>query len=126
MAGSISCEVCSAGTQKMKKLSRRQGRWTVHKVFDTIVTDHAGPYPSQIGGFRYLSVFVDSSPSRFCFIFKAVDLRARSTVEHADHVYEFVQKQTKHEMRSFHVEVAPSKFRDERAVRHLQKNFKLL
>ena len=69
ITGVIECEACSAGTQKLKKLSRRKGHRSAAVMFDTIITDHAGPYPSQVGRYKYITVFVDSSPSRFCFVY---------------------------------------------------------
>ena len=52
---------------------RRTRLINVYEPFELMVCDHAGPYPLQWGGYRYMSVWV-CAQTDFTFTFKMSNL----------------------------------------------------
>ena len=95
----IHCVACAAGTKRIKKMRRRKGRDRgKYEPFELMVCDHAGPYPSQWGGFRFISVWVCACTG-FTFTFRTHNLTAASVVDSAEVVLNHVNTQTTHRWR---------------------------
>ena len=90
----IECVPCAAGTKRVKKLRKnRPIKKGKYKLFELMVCDHAGPYPIQWGGYRFISVWVCACTG-FTFTFKMHNLTAHTTTENAEIVLNHVNTQT--------------------------------
>ena len=92
--------------------------------FEMVSIDHCGPFPTMLHGYTHYTVAICHCLD-FSVMIHTDSLSTDSTCASIKSFRAFVERQTKYNIET-HVEVAPSKFRDERAVRHLQKNCKLL
>ena len=103
----ISCTACAAGKQRIKKMTKNRPRLiNKYEPFELMVCDHAGPYPRQRGGYRYMSVWV-CARTGFTFTFKMSNLTASANIENAEIVMAYVKTQTPHRWRKLRSDRGP-------------------